>query len=58
MFYSVSSTQKGLAGIDLGNFLIKQVRSGCRSAAFVCPKHLPPEMARAASALSGKLQQF
>ena len=24
-FYSISSTQKGLAGIDLGNFLIKQV---------------------------------
>ena len=24
MFYSISSTQKGLAGIDLGNFLIKQ----------------------------------
>lgn len=25
VFYSISSTQKGLAGIDLGNFLIKQV---------------------------------
>ena len=24
-FYSISSTQKGLAGIDLGNFLIKRV---------------------------------
>ena len=24
-FYSISSTQKGLAGVDLGNFLIKQV---------------------------------
>ena len=27
VFYSISSTQKGLAGVDLGNFLIKQVRS-------------------------------
>ena len=25
VFYSISSTQEGLAGIDLGNFLIKQV---------------------------------
>lgn len=25
VFYSISSTQKGLAGVDLGNFLIKQV---------------------------------
>ena len=25
MFYSISSTQKGLAGVDLGHFLIKQV---------------------------------
>lgn len=24
IFYSINSTQKGLAGIDLGNFLIKQ----------------------------------
>lgn len=26
VFYSISATQKGLAGVDLGNFLIKQVR--------------------------------
>jgi len=25
VFYSISSTQQGLAGVDLGNFLIKQV---------------------------------
>ena len=25
VFYSISSTQRGLAGVDLGNFLIKQV---------------------------------
>ncbi|KAI7836009.1 hypothetical protein COHA_010093 [Chlorella ohadii] len=25
VFYSISATQKGLAGVDLGNFLIKQV---------------------------------
>lgn len=25
IFYSISSTQKGLSGIDLGNFLIKEV---------------------------------
>ena len=37
MFYSVSSTQKGLAGIDLGNFLIKQVHTRCRNNAVVCP---------------------
>lgn len=37
MFYSVSSTQKGLAGIDLGNFLIKQVHTRCRITAVVCP---------------------
>ena len=29
MFYSISSTQKGLSGIDLGNFLIKQARPSC-----------------------------
>ena len=29
VFYSISSTQKGLAGIDLGNFLIKQARPSC-----------------------------
>jgi len=27
IFYSISSTQAGLSGIDLGNFLIKQVVS-------------------------------
>jgi hypothetical protein len=26
VFYSISSTQRGLSGIDLGNFLIKQAR--------------------------------
>jgi len=26
VFYSVSSTQKGLAGVDLGHFLIEKVR--------------------------------
>ena len=26
VFYSISSTQRGLAGVDLGNFLIKQAR--------------------------------
>ena len=31
MFYSISSTQKGLSGIDLGTFLIKQA----------CPDYLP-----------------
>jgi malonyl-CoA decarboxylase len=25
VFYSISATQRGLAGVDLGNFLIKQV---------------------------------
>ena len=29
VFYSISSTQKGLSGIDLGNFLIKQARPSC-----------------------------
>lgn len=28
VFYSISATQKGLAGVDLGNFLIKQVGEG------------------------------
>ena len=28
VFYSVSSTQKGLAGVDLGHFLIEKVRAG------------------------------
>lgn len=28
VFYSISATQPGLAGVDLGNFLIKQVRQG------------------------------
>ena len=27
MFYSISSTQAGLAGVELGNFLIKRVHS-------------------------------
>ena len=27
VFYSVSSTQKGLAGVDLGHFLIEKVQS-------------------------------
>ena len=26
VFYSISATQRGLAGVDLGNFLIKQAR--------------------------------
>lgn len=28
VFYSISATQRGLTGVDLGNFLIKQARGG------------------------------
>lgn len=28
VFYSISATQRGLTGVDLGNFLIKQARRG------------------------------
>ena len=31
VFYSISSTQNGLAGVDLGNFLIKQVAQRVRA---------------------------
>ncbi len=32
VFYSVSSTQKGLAGVDLGHFLIEKVRTSITAA--------------------------
>ncbi|KAI9998955.1 hypothetical protein PInf_003619 [Phytophthora infestans] len=31
IFYSISSTQKGLAGVDLGNFLIKEVAKALKT---------------------------
>ncbi|KAG6967252.1 hypothetical protein JG688_00006403 [Phytophthora aleatoria] len=31
IFYSISSTQKGLAGVDLGNFLIKEVAKALKA---------------------------
>ncbi|KAF4324519.1 hypothetical protein BBO99_00001745 [Phytophthora kernoviae] len=31
IFYSISSTQKGLSGVDLGNFLIKEVAKALKS---------------------------
>ena len=39
VFYSISSTQRGLAGVDLGNFLIKQARP--HAAPHVVPR--PPQ---------------
>ena len=52
VFYSISSTQPGLSGIDLGNFLIKQAHAHAERAHYPpVPLHL--ELAAQAQAAAG-----
>ena len=55
VFYSISSTQPGLSGIDLGNFLIKQARARarCSSPALLLHGQVAPALCLTVSCHTG-----